>query len=169
MCCLFQFGYFFHFISLLVWCYLIFDIWFRFKVDPGHVLSYTILAPEILIWKFTGQPVTFQCLIILFKKFLLNTEVMISDCQNSNSVFEVSLHLEFLKHLFIFSHIFLLLVAIRQKVKQQCGLNSHNSLMRMKHSQIMPLQLWQHRTSIQMSVCFGSCPRRRTLQFKSFL
>lgn len=96
-------------------------------------------------------------------KFLFNSQVVISDCQHSDPVFELLGIVHTLQELLcavaaccatLFLG-FLLLVQVgwrRQVVHQKGGLHDDDSLVSMSHCLVMLGQLGQHSADVQVSV-----------------
>ena len=96
-------------------------------------------------------------------KFLFNSQVVISDCQHSDPVFELLGIVHTLQELLsavaaccatLFLG-FLLLVQVgwrREVVHQKCGLHDDDGLVSMSHGLVMLGQLRQHSANVQVSV-----------------
>ena len=78
---------------------------------------------------------------------------MICDCQHSYAVFEVLLQLMIQRLLSVTLHQF---VPFRQKSLQQIPLHDYNRILRVMKRQVMPPQLREHRTYVQVCVGFLS-------------
>ena len=110
--------------------------------------------------KFISLSIAWHCLCIHVHELLLNSQVVVRDCQNSNPVLEilwilhVSLHSSKFAFLAFLLFFFILLFILRQScrrgqvVHQKRRLNDYDCLMSMGHSVIMAAELWQNGTHV---------------------
>ena len=159
-------SHFTNFFSLTLLTNLRFNFIFSTIVDLGHILGDTVFFTKVSLGEFHSVTIRFYSLLILFQKFLLNSQIMICDSQDSHPIFKGKLCINLCILDILFSLLFL--ISIRHEMHQQLSLDDHNSLMCMEHCQIVSSKLGQYSTRVQMSISFTCWIWLVSFKFKGF-
>ena len=129
------------------------DLALGLVVDLGKVLTDCIVGTQIGVRKVSRHLIARHSLMVHMHELLLNCQVMVSNGQNRNAIFEFLRGLRALIDLFLI--IFFLasrLPAMWQVVHKQRRLHDYDCLVRVQHGMIVPAELRQDSAHVQMRV-----------------
>ena len=136
---------------------LLLDLALGLVVDLGEVLTNGIVGAQIGVGKVPRHLIARYSFMVHVHELLLNCQVMVSNGQNRNAIFEFLRGLRALIDLFLII-LFLAsrLPAMWQVVHKQRRLHDYDCLVRVKHGMIVPAELGQDSAHVQMSVSLCS-------------